>query len=95
MICRFCSKLHKNMKNFIANFPGVFFCEKNLVYFCPLWHILKHNLAYFVFVHLATLVKTDAVFHSVLGKGKKQIQYGCLDTASWKSSYGSEGAHQI
>jgi len=28
-----------------------------LAYFCTVWHILKHNLAYFVFVDLATLVQ--------------------------------------
>jgi len=33
------------------------FDEKKLVlaYFCPVWHTLKHNLAYFIIVVLATL----------------------------------------
>jgi len=46
----------KTGNNFTANFPDVFCCENKLRYFCPVWHILKQNLAYFDFVHLATLV---------------------------------------
>jgi len=55
MNCQLCSKLYNREKNLLPTFQ-LFFCyEKNLAYFCPVWHILKHNLAYFVFVGLATL----------------------------------------
>ena len=60
MNCQLCSKLYNRVKKFAAYNIGyirVGFCyEKNLAYFCPVWHYLKHNLAYFVFVDLATLV---------------------------------------
>jgi len=53
MNCRLCSKLYKG-KNFYCIL--VVFCyETNLAYFRPVWHNLKHNLAYVVFVDLATL----------------------------------------
>jgi len=55
MNCRFSSKLYNRVKNFLSIFQVFFRYEKNLAYFCPVWHILKHNLAYFVFVDLATL----------------------------------------
>ena len=51
------------MKNFYCRFSRCFYCEKNLAYFCPVWHILKHNLVYFVFVDLATLKYIPSFIH--------------------------------
>jgi len=56
MNCRLCSKLYNRLKKFYCRQFQLFFCyEKILAFFCPVWHILKHSLAYFVFVDLATL----------------------------------------
>jgi len=55
MNCRLCSKLYR-VKNCTA-FQLFCFYENNFAYFYPVCHILKHNLAYFVFVDLATLVE--------------------------------------
>jgi len=38
-----------------------FLLRQNLAYFCPVWHILKHCLAYFVVVDLAALLRSWAL----------------------------------
>jgi len=58
---RLCSKLRKKHEEILLPLFPFFCCEKNLAYFCPVWHILKHNLTYFVFVDLATLCESSVV----------------------------------
>ena len=81
MNCQLCSKLYNRVNKFAAYNIGyirVVFCyEKNLAYICPVWHILKHNLAYFVFVDLATLRYSSTWFRLCDAVVNKLISESC------------------
>jgi len=56
-----CAVNFVTVKKIYCLFSSCSFVAKKLAYFCPVWHILKHNLSYFVFIDLATLVDCDTI----------------------------------
>jgi len=53
--------LVKIPKKLLPTFQAFLLVTKNnLAYFCPVWHILKHSLAWFVFVILAIRITRAA-----------------------------------